>query len=122
MSTGKTVGLMLNPEDTDSSVIGYVGDPHLVRNDYSPYTWEVCVNGRLTLSDCNRIISWAIVDSEYVEDSDSRHTYFDVDKIDNAIDALTDLKALMVKANAKIPKLEKERDARNTAIKEARKP
>jgi hypothetical protein len=101
----KTVCVPLDPDDCGSVIHGYVRFPELYRTHYGKKLWEIESGASLSLSDCNRVIQWALTD-----------TGFNIEKLDNAIGALQKMRKHMVKAQAELEKLKAEKRARNLAL------
>jgi hypothetical protein len=104
----KTVCVPLDPDDCGSVIHGYVRFPELVQRNYGKKVWETEHQASVSLSDCNRVIQWSLTD-----DGDGN---FNIDKLDIAIAALTDMRKFMAEANAELKKLNKERARLNKAI------
>lgn len=109
----KSVCVPLDPDDCGSVIHGYVRFPELYQRDYGKKHWEVEYSSSVSLSDCNRVISWNLNGDD---------GSFNIAKLDTAIGALTELRKFMVEANAEIKKLEKERVRRNKELDPEWKP
>jgi hypothetical protein len=105
----KSVCIPLDPDDCGSVIHGYVRFPELVQRDYGKKLWEVEQSASVSLSDCNRIIQWNLTD-------DGITGAYNIDKLDIAISALTELRKYMSEANAELKKMNKERARRNRAL------
>lgn len=106
----KSVCVPLDPDDCGSVIHGYVRFPELVRKHYGSKDWYVECGASLSLSDCNRIIQWAMTDGN--DDAEQ----FNVAKLDVAIGALTKFREYMAQANAEYKRLEKEAKERNKGL------
>lgn len=102
----KTVCVPIDPDDCGSVISGYVRFPELYQTSYNKKLWEINSGANMTLSDCNRVISWGLNDSDE----------FNIDKLDNAIGALMKMREHMVAAQAELVKAKKERKARNLIL------
>jgi len=102
----KTVCIPLDPDDCGSVIHGYVRFPELYQRNHGQKLWDIEFSASVSLSDCNRVIQWAMTESDE----------FNLAKLDTAIAALTDLRKYMAEANAEIKKMEKERRKLNKAI------
>lgn len=95
----KSVCIPLDPDDCGSVIHGYVRYPELYQRNHGKKKWDVEFSATVSLSDCNRVIQWALTD-----DDNMYHT----DKLDIAIGALTELRKFMSEGNAELKKLRKE--------------
>lgn len=102
----KSICVPLDPDDCGSVIHGYVRFPELYQRDYGKKLWAVEYTATISLSDCNRVIQWGL---------DGNHE-FNIEKIDTAISALTEMRKFMVEANIQIKKLEKEKKRLNKEI------
>jgi hypothetical protein len=95
----KSVCIPLDPDDCGSVIHGYVRFPELVQRNYGKKLWDVEYSASVSLSDCNRVIQWAMTDDDNM---------FNIDKLDTAIGALSELRKFMSEANAELKKARKE--------------
>jgi hypothetical protein len=79
----------------------------LKQNKYGKHKWDVEFNASVSLSDCNRVIQWALTDDD---------NNFHIEKLDIAIGALTDMRKFMSEANVELKKLRKEAKRLNLII------
>ena len=103
----KSVCIPLDPDDCGSVIHGYVRFPELVQRNYGKKLWDVEYTATVSLSDCNRVIQWALTDDDNM---------YHIDKIDIAIGALTELRKYMSEANAELKKARKECKRRNLEL------
>ena len=103
----KSVCIPLDPDDCGSVIHGYVRFPELVQRNYGKKLWDVEYTATVSLSDCNRVIQWALTDDDNM---------YHIDKIDIAIGALTELRKYMNEANVELKKLRKELKRRNLEL------
>lgn len=108
----KTVCVPLDPDDCGSVIHGYVRFPELYQRNYGKKLWEMEYNATVSLSDCNRVINWSLNGTDELN----------IEKLDRAISALTDLRKFMVEATTEVKKLEKERIRLNKALDPEWKP
>jgi hypothetical protein len=103
----KSVCIPLDPDDCGSVIHGYVRFPELTQRNYGKRKWDVEYGASVSLSDCNRVIQWAMTD-----DDNNYH----IEKLDIAISALTELRKFMSEANVELKKARKEAKRLNLII------
>lgn len=104
----KSVCIPLDPDDCGSVIHGYVRFPELYRRNYGGKEWDVEYGASISLSDCNRVIQWALTGDD---------EQFNIAKLDVAISALTKMREFMVQAQAEYNRLDKEAKERNKDLK-----
>jgi hypothetical protein len=100
---------LLDPDDCDSTIVAYIKPPRLDKAEEG--SWRMDGAGYIKLSDCNRWIRWELFDT-YIEPFG-----YNIAKLDNAINILTEARAHLVKYQKEYLKLDKEMKKHNEAVK-----
>ena len=95
----KSICVPLDPDDCGSVVHGYVRFPELVQRNYGKKLWDVEFTATVSLSDCNRVIQWALTNDDGM---------YHIEKLDTAIGALTEMRKYLHEANVELKKMRKE--------------
>jgi len=106
MKKVKTVCVPIDVDSCSSTISGYVRYPDIEASHYATDRVHLHADAQVSLSDCNRVITWDLCSHGYA-----------LEKIDRAIAALSKLRKHMALAQVLYVELEAEVEKRNKGKK-----